>query len=59
MAPHSSNRSIGESVSDTFTVTATDTFGGVSTETLTITITGTNDIPVITAVGHHHRRHRR
>ena len=39
----------GESVSDQFTVTATDTFGGVSTtETLTITITGTNDIPVIT-----------
>ena len=39
----------GESVTDTFQVTATDTFGGVSTtETLTITITGTNDIPVIT-----------
>ena len=33
-------------VSDQFQVTATDTFGGA--ETLTITITGTNDIPVIT-----------
>ena len=42
----------GASVTDTFTATVTDDFGATATQLVTITITGTNDLPVITtAVG--------
>ena len=42
----------GASVTDTFTATVTDDFGATATQLVTITITGTNDSPVITtAVG--------
>ncbi|WP_354067734.1 VCBS domain-containing protein, partial [Bradyrhizobium sp. OAE829] len=37
----------GVSVTDVFTYTVTDQFGATSSTTLTITITGTNDAPVI------------
>jgi hypothetical protein len=36
----------GESVTQTFTVKVTDEFGASDTETVTITINGTNDVPV-------------
>jgi len=39
----------GESASEVFTYTATDSHGAISTNTLTITVTGTNDRPVITS----------
>ncbi|QSX34059.1 VCBS domain-containing protein [Shewanella avicenniae] len=39
----------GESHTDTFTVTVTDEFGGVATQEVVITVTGTNDAPVISA----------
>jgi VCBS repeat-containing protein len=38
----------GQTVTDSFTVTS---FDGTATETIEITITGTNDVPVITVVG--------
>ncbi|MBR1155264.1 VCBS domain-containing protein [Bradyrhizobium sp. JYMT SZCCT0428] len=42
----------GAAVSDVFTYTVIDQFGATSSTTLTITITGTNDSPVITtAIG--------
>jgi VCBS repeat-containing protein len=42
----------GETVTDTFTATVTDDFGATATQVVTVTITGTNDSPVITtAVG--------
>ncbi|MER8807519.1 VCBS domain-containing protein, partial [Mesorhizobium australicum] len=42
----------GAIVTDTFTATVTDDFGATATQLVTITITGTNDSPVITtAVG--------
>ncbi|NBP74069.1 MAG: hypothetical protein EBU57_13150, partial [Alphaproteobacteria bacterium] len=37
----------GESVSDSFTVQVADEFGGTDSQTVTITITGSNDDPVI------------
>ena len=42
--------SSGETVTLTYTVTATDNNGGDVTDTVTFTITGTNDVPTITAV---------
>ena len=47
------NLAQGESVSDTFTVKVTDDKGGFDTQVVTLTITGTNDDPVIsgTAAG--------
>ena len=41
----------GETVQEVFTVTVTDDFGAVDTQQVTITITGTNDAPVIAAGG--------
>ena len=42
----------GQTVTETFTATVTDDFGATATEVVTMTITGTNDSPVITtAVG--------
>jgi VCBS repeat-containing protein len=38
----------GQQVTDTFTYTITDAQGAISSTTLTVTITGTNDVPVIT-----------
>ncbi|WP_375665241.1 VCBS domain-containing protein [Stutzerimonas kunmingensis] len=40
----------GETVTDSFTVIVTDEFGATDEQTVTVTITGTNDAPVI-AVG--------
>ena len=37
----------GETKVETFEVTVTDEHGATSTQTITVTITGTNDIPVI------------
>ncbi|TDF83792.1 VCBS domain-containing protein [Pseudomonas sp. H9] len=37
----------GQTVTETFTVRATDLAGGFSTQTLTLTIIGSNDLPVI------------
>ncbi|EHR71078.1 VCBS repeat-containing protein [Burkholderiales bacterium JOSHI_001] len=39
----------GESVQDVFTYTVSDGNGGIATSTLTITVTGTNDAPQLTA----------
>lgn len=41
---------VGESLTDSFTYKVTDSDGGVSTATVTITINGTNDAPVIALV---------
>src|SRR5205823_2774609 len=42
----------GQTVTETFTATVTDDFGATATQVVTLTITGTNDSPVITtAVG--------
>lgn len=38
----------GASVTDSFTATVTDDFGATATQLVTVTITGTNDSPVIT-----------
>jgi VCBS repeat-containing protein len=38
----------GQKVQDTFTVKVNDGHGGTATQTITVNITGTNDIPVIT-----------
>src|SRR5258707_11599672 len=38
----------GEVVTDSFTATVTDNFGATATEVVIITLTGTNDAPVIT-----------
>ena len=40
---------VGESLTDTFTVTASDGHGGTASNTLTVTINGTNDLPVLAA----------
>ena len=40
---------VGESATDAFTYTVTDASGDVKTATVTVTITGSNDAPVITA----------
>ncbi|MFR8276362.1 MAG: beta strand repeat-containing protein, partial [Desulfovibrio fairfieldensis] len=40
---------VGESLTDTFTFTVTDNHGGTANNTLTVTITGTNDAPVLAA----------
>lgn len=43
---------VGESITDTFSYTVTDTRAGRTTSTLTITINGTNDVPrIITSSG--------
>jgi VCBS repeat-containing protein len=39
----------GEKATDTFTVTVTDEHGAADTQTLTIDVVGTNDVPIITA----------
>ncbi len=41
----------GETLTDTFTTTITDSQGGTSSATLTITVHGTNDAPVISLTG--------
>ncbi|MHA7772358.1 VCBS domain-containing protein [Roseibium sp. M-1] len=40
----------GEVVTETFTATVTDDFGATATQVVTVTVTGTNDSPVITTV---------
>ena len=40
---------VGESLTDTFTITASDGHGGTASNTLTVTINGTNDLPVLAA----------
>ncbi|ROH83781.1 hypothetical protein ED236_12210, partial [Pseudomethylobacillus aquaticus] len=40
----------GETVTETFTITADDDNGGTVSEEVTVTITGTNDAPTVTAV---------
>ncbi|WP_286162512.1 beta strand repeat-containing protein, partial [Methylobacillus flagellatus] len=40
----------GETVTETFTITADDNNGGTVSEDVTVTITGTNDAPTVTAV---------
>ena len=42
-------RTAGDTLTDTFTYTVRDTAGAISSTTLTVTITGTNDAPVATA----------
>ncbi|WP_106746580.1 ExeM/NucH family extracellular endonuclease [Yoonia maritima] len=37
----------GETVTDTFTYTVDDGFGGTDIATVTVTVTGTNDVPVL------------
>ncbi|WP_447577399.1 VCBS domain-containing protein [Achromobacter kerstersii] len=37
----------GESLTETFTVTVNDGHGGVTTQAVTITVNGTNDVPVV------------
>src|SRR5439155_15669773 len=39
----------GQTVTETFTATVTDDFGATATQIVTLTITGTNDSPVITS----------
>src|SRR5438094_751058 len=39
----------GQTVTETFTATVTDDFGATATQVVTLTITGTNDSPVITS----------
>src|SRR5205085_1132043 len=46
--PDTNALSQGQVVTDQFTYTVVDDFGATSSTTLTITITGTNDSPVIT-----------
>ncbi|MCQ4765483.1 VCBS domain-containing protein, partial [Cloacibacillus evryensis] len=45
---------VGQTVTDTFDVVVTDEHGAAATETLTITITGTNDAPKISLTGTDH-----
>ncbi|WP_462415111.1 VCBS domain-containing protein, partial [Cloacibacillus evryensis] len=45
---------VGQTVTDTFDVVITDEHGAAATETLTITITGTNDAPKISLTGTDH-----
>ena len=40
---------VGESLTDTFTFTASDGHGGTASSTLTVTINGSNDAPVLAA----------
>ena len=40
---------VGEKLTDTFTYTVSDGQGGIATNTLTVTINGTNDIPTVGA----------
>ena len=42
---------VGQTVTDTFTYTITDSQGGTSSTTLTVTVHGTNDTPVISVTG--------
>ena len=39
----------GETVADTFTYTVSDSHGGTASNTLTVTISGTNDAPTVAA----------
>ncbi len=41
----------GETKTESFNVTVSDEHGGISTQTVDIAITGTNDAPAITAIG--------
>ncbi|MEF8699739.1 MAG: VCBS domain-containing protein [Candidatus Accumulibacter sp. UW20] len=41
----------GDSLTETFTATVTDDFGATATQLVTITVTGTNDSPVVTSNG--------
>ncbi|PIE36353.1 MAG: hypothetical protein CSA53_08095, partial [Gammaproteobacteria bacterium] len=41
----------GQEVTETFTATVTDDKGATDTQVITVTVTGTNDVPVITAGG--------
>ena len=40
----------GETRVETFTVTVSDGHGGIDTQTVSVTITGTNDVPTVSAV---------
>src|SRR5207253_110924 len=41
----------GQSATETFTVTVSDTHGGSATQSVTITVHGSNEAPTITAAG--------
>src|SRR5204862_8150440 len=47
----------GQTVTETFTATVTDDFGATATQVVTLTITGTNDWPVITTTAETGRAH--
>ena len=40
---------VGETLTDTFTYTVTDSHGAIGSNTLTVTISGTNDVPAVAA----------
>ena len=40
---------VGETLTDTFTYTVTDNHGAIGSNTLTVTISGTNDVPAVAA----------
>jgi VCBS repeat-containing protein len=42
---------VGETLTDTFTYTITDSQGATSSTTLTVTVNGSNDAPVISRSG--------
>ena len=48
----------GQTKVETFTITLDDGNGGLITAQIDVTITGTNDAPVITATDRHRRGHR-
>ena len=41
---------VGETLTDTFTYTVTDSHGAIGSNTLTVTINGTNDAPTVAAI---------
>ena len=41
----------GQTLTQSYTVSINDQHGGIVTQTVTVTITGTNDLPIVTAAG--------